>query len=74
MAPTDTGHHAIASIEKATDLLGFRPRYDFTTGHEETFQWFQEQGWGELTEPLRDAVWGASWDFDAEAELAGRLQ
>jgi nucleoside-diphosphate-sugar epimerase len=67
-------HHAIASIEKATDLLGFRPRYDFTTGHEETFQWFQERGWDEVTEPLRDPVWGASWDFAAEAELAGRLR
>ena len=39
-------HHAIASIEKATSLLGFRPRYDFVDGHVETYAWFREQGWG----------------------------
>ena len=36
--------------------------------------WFLAQGWADLTEPLRDPVWGASWDFDAEAELAARLR
>jgi nucleoside-diphosphate-sugar epimerase len=67
-------HHAIASIEKAASLLGFRPRFDFTSGHRATYEWFREQGWDETTEALRDPVWGASWDFQAEAELAGRLR
>jgi nucleoside-diphosphate-sugar epimerase len=67
-------HHAIASIEKAGRLLGFRPRYDARSGHVQTYEWFLGQGWAERTEPLRDPVWGASWDFDAEAELAARLR
>ena len=67
-------HHAIASIEKAASRLGFQPRYDLARGHADTYAWFQAQGWGERTEPLRDPVWGASWDFEAEAELAARLR
>jgi hypothetical protein len=67
-------HHAIASIEKATSLLGFRPRYDFVDGHVETYAWFREQGWGDLSSALSDPVWGASWDFEAEAEVAGSLR
>ena len=67
-------HHAIASIEKAERLLGFRPRYDFRSGHVATYEWFLAQGWADRTEPLRDPVWGASWDFEAEAELAARLR
>jgi nucleoside-diphosphate-sugar epimerase len=67
-------HHAIASIEKASKVLGFEPRYDFITGHQETYEWFRDQGWDTLTEPLQDPVWGASWDFAAEAALAGRLR
>ena len=67
-------HHAIASIEKAQRLLGFRPRYDFVDGHVETYEWFRAQGWADLDAAARDPVWGASWDFDAEAELAARLR
>jgi hypothetical protein len=67
-------HHAIASIEKAERLLGFRPRYDARSGHAQTYDWFLAQGWADRTEPLRDPVWGASWDFDAEAELVARLR
>jgi nucleoside-diphosphate-sugar epimerase len=67
-------HHAIASIDKAKHLLGFEPRWDFTNGHRSTYEWFQSQGWGADTDALRDPVWGASWDFDAEADLAEQLQ
>jgi nucleoside-diphosphate-sugar epimerase len=67
-------HHAIASIEKATSLLGFRPRYDFVDGHVDTYTWFREQGWGDLSAALSDPVWGASWDFEAEAEVAATLR
>ena len=67
-------HHAIASIDKAQRLLGFRPRYDFTTGHQATYEWFRAQGWDTATAAMRDPVWGASWDFDAEADLAAKLR
>ncbi len=67
-------HHAIASIDKARRLLGFQPRYDFTAGHRATYEWFRAQGWEEATDALRDPVWGASWDFEAEADLAAKLR
>ena len=67
-------HHAIASIDKARSVVGFEPTYDFVGGHEVTYEWFQARGWGELREPLVDPMWGASWDFDAEATLAARLR
>ena len=66
-------HHAIASIEKAENLLGFRPRYDARSGHEQTYEWFLAQGWADRTELLRDRS-GERADFDAEAELAARLR
>jgi len=67
-------HHGPLSIEKAARLLGFKPRYDFRSGHEQTYGWFLEQGWGSKTPPLVDAMWQATWDFAYEAEIAGRLR
>jgi nucleoside-diphosphate-sugar epimerase len=67
-------HHAILSIDKAASLLSFRPRFDFTNGHRATYEWFRQQEWDEMTEGLHDPVWGASWNFEAEAELAGRIR
>ena len=65
---------ANATTNRLYPRLGFRPRYDARSGHVQTYEWFLGQGWAERTEPLRDPVWGASWDFDAEAELAARLR
>jgi nucleoside-diphosphate-sugar epimerase len=66
-------HHSMLSIEKAQELLGFRPQYDFRTGHAETFEWFMQSGLAETKEALRDPVWFASYDFDYEAEVAARI-
>ena len=66
-------HHAVLSIDKARRLLGFEPSRDFRRGHEETYEWFLAQGWGDLDEALADPVWKASWDFDAEASAAAML-
>jgi nucleoside-diphosphate-sugar epimerase len=68
-------HHAVLSTDKARHELGIEPRHDLRTGHEHTYEWFQRQGWSRRgAEPLVDPVWRASWDFGAEAELAGRLR
>lgn len=69
-------HHAVLSIDKIDRLVGIRPEWDFRAGHEQTYEWFLEQGWGQLSgdEPLRDLVWRASWDFSAEADLARTLR
>ena len=37
-------HHAMASIEKAQQLLGFTCRYDLRSGHEHTYEWFRPRG------------------------------
>ncbi len=66
-------HHGVMSIEKAERLIGVKPRYDFKAGHEQTYAWFKQQGWQGRTEPLCDATWQASWDFDFEAAVAKRI-
>ena len=67
-------HHAVLSMEKARRLLDFEPTYDFRRGHEQTYEWFLGQGWGDLDAPLADPVWRASWDFDAEAAAAALVR
>ena len=67
-------HHAVLSTEKVRAVTVHQPRYDLRSGHEHTYAWFQRQGWADRTEPLADPVWRATWDFDAEAALAARLQ
>ena len=66
-------HHAALSIDKAQRLLGFAPRHDFRSGHEHTYAWFLRQGWAGRVEPLSDEVWRATWNFDAEDEMAARI-
>ncbi len=67
-------HHSMLSIEKAQDLLGFTPQFDFRVGHAHTFEWFMQSGLAESKEALRDPVWFASYDFPFEAEVAARVR
>ena len=67
-------HHAMLSPNKAISMLGIRPRFGLLHGHRQTYEWFRARGWHELSGPLVDPVWRASWDFDAEAEVAGRIR
>ena len=67
-------HHGILSIEKAEDLLGFEPEYDFRSGHAQTFEWFLERRLDETAAPLVDPLWFASYDFDYEAKLADAIR
>lgn len=66
--------HSSLSIEKAGRLLGFKPRYDFRTGHAQTYEWFLRQGLADDATPRVDAMWQATWDFDYEAEVAGHIK
>lgn len=66
--------HSMLSIEKAQRLLGFEPKWDFKTGHEQTYQWFLQQGWADLNKPLQDPVWLATWDFNFEDEVVKRIR
>jgi nucleoside-diphosphate-sugar epimerase len=66
-------HHATISSARASAAFGLRPRHDFRSGHEATYEWFCAQGWSDLREALVDPAWGATWDFEAEATLATRI-
>ena len=66
--------HSMLSIEKAQRLLGFKPKWDIKSGHEQTYQWFLQQGWADLKKPMQDPVWLATWDFDFEDEVVKRIR
>jgi nucleoside-diphosphate-sugar epimerase len=67
-------HHAVLSIAKARDVLGFEPEYDFRSGHAQTLDWFMAQGLADTRDAPMDPLWFASYHFDFEAELAARLR
>ena len=67
-------HHGVLSIEKAERLLGYAPRFDFRSGHQQTYEWFMAQGLQDTDEPLMDPLWFASYDFEREAELAAQVR
>ncbi len=67
-------HHAMMSTEKARRLVGYRWKYDLRSGHEHTYDWFRAQGFDQLSGPLIDPVWKASYDFEHEATVAGRIR
>ena len=50
------------------------PRFDIVGGHAHTYDWFCGQGYDQLTQPLVDPVWKATWDFSHEAAIAGRIR
>ena len=66
--------HSVLSIERARRVLGFAPRYDFAAGNRQTYEWFRAEGLDGLRTNLADPVWGVSWDFDREAEIAAAIR
>jgi nucleoside-diphosphate-sugar epimerase len=66
-------HHAVLSTAKVESTLAIRPRFTFSEGHRRTYEWFCAQGWSNLTEPLADPMWFASWNFDAERRAVEML-
>jgi nucleoside-diphosphate-sugar epimerase len=66
-------HHAMVSIAKLQQRLGVTPRFDLASGHRDTYEWFRAQAYDQLSEPLADPVWKATWDFEHEAAIAGRI-
>jgi nucleoside-diphosphate-sugar epimerase len=67
-------HHGVLSIEKARSMLGFAPKYDFQSGHRQTFEWFLEQKLDETEKAPMDPLWFASYDFEYEARLAAEIR
>jgi nucleoside-diphosphate-sugar epimerase len=67
-------HHAMVSMAKVHARLGVAPGFDLLSGHTHTYDWFQAQGYERLSQPLVDPVWKATWDFEHEAAIAGRIR
>jgi len=67
-------HHATLSTAKAQQLLNVVPRYDLRSGHVHTYEWFRAEGFEQLARPLADPLWKATWDFEHEAAIAGRIR
>jgi nucleoside-diphosphate-sugar epimerase len=67
-------HHGILSIEKARRVLDFEPKYDFRSGHAQTFEWFLAEQLDQTEDAPMDPLWFASYDFDYEAKLAAQLR
>jgi nucleoside-diphosphate-sugar epimerase len=67
-------HHAVLSIAKAQERLGFQPEYDFRNGHAQTFEWFMGAELDATEKPPVDPLWFASYDFEYEREVADALR
>jgi nucleoside-diphosphate-sugar epimerase len=66
-------HHAVLSTEKARRDLGLPAERGFVRGHEQTYEWFLSSSLVDAPDTLADPVWGAGYDFAAEAAAAGSL-
>ncbi len=67
-------HHAMVSIEKAKQHIGYTYRYDLRSGHEDTYEWFRRRGFSGDHSPMMDPMWQASWDFASEAAIATQVR
>lgn len=60
-------HHGILSTEKARVTLGLPVERGFMTGHRDTYEWFCGSELVDAPDAMSDPVWGAGYDFAAEA-------
>ena len=66
-------HHGILSTEKARVELGLPVERGFVAGHTDTYTWFCGSGLVDAPDAMSDPVWGAGYDFAAEARAADVL-
>jgi nucleoside-diphosphate-sugar epimerase len=65
-------HHAVCSLDKAGGL-GLPVERGFLRGHEQTYESFMSSPLADGPEALSDPVWGAGYDFAAEARAVELL-
>jgi nucleoside-diphosphate-sugar epimerase len=63
-------HHGILDPGKITRVLGLSPVYDLRAGHAQTLEWFCRSGAAMMNQVLSDPLWGRTFDFAYEAEVA----
>jgi nucleoside-diphosphate-sugar epimerase len=67
-------HHGILSTEKARIGLGLPAQRGFVAGHEQTYEWFSGSPLVDAPDSMSDPVWGAGYDFAAEARACVDLR
>jgi nucleoside-diphosphate-sugar epimerase len=65
-------HHAVLSTEKAR-RLGLPAERGFVEGHRQTYEWFCSSPLVDAPDAMADPVWGAGYDFAAEAKALSVL-
>jgi nucleoside-diphosphate-sugar epimerase len=65
-------HHGVISTEKAR-RLGLPDERGFVAGHRQTYEWFCSSPFADAPDAMSDPVWGAGYDFAAEAKALARL-
>lgn len=65
-------HHAVLSTEKARDL-SLPDERGFMAGHRQTYEWFCSSAFADAPDAMSDPVWGAGYDFAAEARALALL-
>jgi nucleoside-diphosphate-sugar epimerase len=60
-------HHAVLSTDKAR-RLGLPAERGFVEGHRQTYEWFLSSPLADAPDSMSDPVWGAGYDFEAEAK------
>jgi len=64
-------HHAVISTDKAR-RLGLPDERGFAEGHRQTYEWFCSSRFADAPDAMSDPVWGAGYDFAAEAKAVAR--
>jgi nucleoside-diphosphate-sugar epimerase len=62
-----TRHHGVISTEKAC-RLGLPEERGFFEGYRQTYEWFASSPLADGPDAMSDPVWGAGYDFAAEAK------
>jgi nucleoside-diphosphate-sugar epimerase len=65
-------HHAVLSTDKAA-RLNLPPERGFAEGHRHTYEWFLSSEFADAPDAMSDPVWGAGYDFAAEASALALL-
>jgi len=65
-------HHGVVSTDKARQL-GLPAERGFTGGHRHTYEWFLASPLADAPDAMSDPVWGAGYDFAAEARALALL-
>jgi len=65
-------HHAVLSTDKAR-RLGLPAERGFVEGHRQTYEWFCSSPFADAPDAMSDPIWGAGYDFAAEAKALALL-